>query len=597
VRKLRTAAAVALVGGLVSAIPVATTAAADTSGPYFGYATGTIIHADALQQASTRLANAEVAQASAVVGSAGFTGGTLNEMLQPVRPKAAKGDRSYGRGSSVEAGLNQTTPNDPDANQLKLPSTVSEAGAPPSTPLVTNEVLKLPANQLVYASLLRSRAQANWNNDTCILGQPISFGQSYAVDAQLVSATAANPDGTLNNPLLAVDAPNPERAVSQSTSFTYLVSNGDGTFGLGAETHETIAPITILRGTANQTTIEFLGEWVLRTYASGTAAKGATVFYGPGAVSPETPILRLLDKDGKVTKILNTQDLFGPGKLPTTVNVPGVLELTIGENPRAIGGPANSSPTQGGAGLIAAAAVDVVRVRLLDGQAVRLGDIRIGHMESSVTTPAGGIECPLPVKKDVDKNPVTRGDVFTWTISIPRDAHALDGIDCQIVNISAIDTARGGRMVNGVFVPSDDVKFTLTGASNGGSVNDATKTVTWSALGPYQPGDPPIRVTISGKIADSSGAGVIEDLVKVTANLGNCKGGASGTQLVGIAKLTNVSLTGQFTLHAPDVVVILGAQAKKLPRTGGRMPVAFAVALLMTAAVLRGLTLRTRPTP
>src|ERR1043166_9719961 len=189
-----------LLGGLLGVLAPRTPAGA-ASAPYYGYATGTVAHGDLLQLGLTgpRVVDVDEAFSGATVDSAGYTGSILNEMAQPVRPKlpsavAKASDRSYSRASGLEVGLATNVPNDPDGNQLKLPSTVSESGAPPSTPsaagqtppncFVVNEVLgsQIPANPLVYASILRSRAQANWSDTSCILGQPISYGDGHGAD-------------------------------------------------------------------------------------------------------------------------------------------------------------------------------------------------------------------------------------------------------------------------------------------------------------------------------------------------------------------------------------------------------------------------------
>ena len=79
----------------------------------------------------------------------------------------------------------------------------------------------------------------------------------------------------------------PDRAVQQSRSHTFLVPQ-EGTsspirkFGLASETRQTIAPITLFKGTPQEFTIETAGEWVLRATADGN--KGS-VFYGPGKVT------------------------------------------------------------------------------------------------------------------------------------------------------------------------------------------------------------------------------------------------------------------------------------------------------------------------
>src|SRR5438309_11994023 len=101
-----------------------------------------------------------------------------------------------------------------------------------------------------------------------------------------------------------------------------------------SEVRQTIAPVTLFAGTPNETTIELLGEWVLQTVATGMPG-GAWIHYGPGTVSPQTPIVRLIDSGGK-RALLSFQDVFGDKGF--SFEIPGVAEISIGEAPRAIGG-------------------------------------------------------------------------------------------------------------------------------------------------------------------------------------------------------------------------------------------------------------------
>ena len=82
----------------------------------------------------------------------------------------------------------------------------------------------------------------------------------------------------------------------------------------------------------------------------------------------------------------------------------------------------------------------MIRILGLDGGGgVHVAGLRVGHVEATATVPAGGIKCTFPVTKVADKDPVNAGDPFTWTISIPSNSHALDGLGCEIVSMSAID--------------------------------------------------------------------------------------------------------------------------------------------------------------
>jgi hypothetical protein len=566
---------------------LATSAQGAVTGTFSGYATGTYLHADALQVgvAGPRVADVEVGFAGGAVSSSGLAGSAIrNEMDQAVKP-AATGGKSYGGGSAAEVGLATSVPNDPNGNQVKLPTTATKASAPPSTALATNDLLKLPLNPLVYADIMRAQAQALWNDNACILGQPLDYSMGHVADVQLLSTTQKNlPDGKLDAPLLATDANPNGRAVAESRSFSYLVPNGSGGFGLVSETHQTLLPVTLLKGTANEITIEVLGEWVLRTVAGGMPGTSRIDYAPAGRVTPSTPILRILQHNASGgltdTKILDVQDIFGPGKLPVPlINVPGVLELTVGENPRAIGGAVSSAPTL--SATEAAAAVDVVRVKLLEQKdpqghpTTRVADVRLGHMEAKATVPAGGVQCTVPVTKTTDKSSVGPGETFTWTITVPSSADALAGLACDLVGIKVDDT---------VSVLDGTPKITLTGADHSGVISGNNQ-VSWANLGNYKVGGPPIVLHITGVVDAATGAGTLQDDVKVTANLGNCTGGAAGQELIGSAAINNTTIGGTATLTAPKTVGVLGIQVSNnsLPATG--VPAVQELALALLAIV------------
>jgi hypothetical protein len=105
----------------------------------------------------------------------------------------------------------------------------------------------------------------------------------------------------------------------------------------------------------------------------------------------------------------------------------------------------------------------------------------------------------------------------------------------------------------------------LAGAGTSVSATDTRK------LGNHHPGDPPILVTISGRMSPTSLGGVLTDTVDVTAALGLCTGGAGGRQLVGIAHVDarGVSMppprqttvvTGAASLVGPRANVVAGAR-------------------------------------
>lgn len=552
---------------------------------YKGYATGSVVHVDALRglPPSATLLNTEVAFSGASVASKGL-GQIVNEVDQVVSPGAAD-KRSFGRGSGLEIGVANAIPN---ADNDVILAQKAQATAPPNSGPVSNQVGPVKVNPLAYASLLRGQAEARWNEGSCVVGEPISFGQGYAADVQLVNTGADAAEG-FGAPVLATDAPSPERRISQSQSTTRLIPqvvNGQatGAFGLQTETRMTIAPITLFKNQAaglGQLTIEFLGEWVLRATADGR--NPAKVHYGPGAVSPQTPVLRIIQGTA-VTNVLTLQqvtDLVAPGGQGIVVNVPGVVDLAIGEDPRAIGNPPNaaSAPTQAADGTEASGAVDVVRVRLLDDGAalgLNVADLRIGHMEVQARVPAGGIRCELPVSKVSDKQDVNAGEQFTYTINVLNPF-----ADCELTNVRVEDN----------ITTAPGIRYTVTGTTPQASAitpaANQARQVVFNDIGPI-PAKQSKAVTITVQVLAGSGGGLFTNNARAT---GQCAtGGAEGGARI------NVPISGETTVTVPRVTAVLagallpatGVEPDVLPRTGGEGTMALlGLGLLGAAAGLR----------
>lgn len=591
---------------------------------YSGYSTGTVVHADALQGLTlalpgaapggngSQVANAEIAFSGATVASKGTdsvpafgpktpvpAGTIVNEVDQVVQPDlpatGLAGDKSYGRGSAVEVGL--LTPI-PDFDNTLMLAGKAQASAPPSTELVDKSIT-VPVNPVAYASLLRGQAQASYDPDNCVLGRPMSFGRGLAADVQLLNTGAVLPGGAFALPLLATDAPTPERAVSQSQSVTRLVPQVDidgkrigDNFGLMTETRMTIAPITLFKNSPSQLTIEFLGEWVLRAVATGIdeGGRGAYMFYGPGRTSAQnnqTPVLRVLQgTDPNVPPVVNVtlQDVLKTANLGDVINkrlaealTPLGIDVKVAENPRAINDYGSASKaTEGGNGTEASGALDVVRVRVADGSKVAdlqlpvssVLDVRIGHMEARAKVPAGGIKCALPVQKTSDKQLVNAGETFTYTIKVDNPFE-----DCELTDVRVEDT---------ISVESG-VRHSVTGTDKAADSVSDTKII-WNDIGPIPArSSKTVRITVA--VAGNSGSGLFTDNAKAT---GNCATGSAQ----GSAKIV-VPVSGEVTVVVPRAggpaeLPLSSSAPAELPKTGGdaTMPLV-GLALLAAAAAAR----------
>lgn len=543
------------------------------------FATGTVLHADLLQNGATRLVDTEVAFSGAVYDTGGLDAAALNEMDRQFAPKLPA-KWAFGRATGLEVGL-AAAPN--TENQVIL-SGKAEVSAPPNVGAVTNEIGPVDLDPLAWADLLRAEAFANTADTQCVIGTDASRGLAYAANAQLLDTASSGTGDELEAPVVALDAPDPARAVSQSRSRTVFVAQRarDGRllgsdFGIMSEVRQTIAPVTLFGGTANELTIEFLGEWVLQAVATGERG-GAYVHYGPGSVSPSTPVLRLIDAGG-VEDLLTLQEILGNDGL--VVDIPNVAEVAIGEPPRAIGGAAGSSPTQRADGTMAAAAVDVVRVRALPGAPVELTDLRVGHMEASTQVPLGGVSCSIPVTKTPSANSVDVGEEFTVTFTVTNP------YECTLRNVRLHDviTTEGAARFE---ILSTDPRASQ--ATAGSSLRSGT--ITWNDIGDMRPH---ARRSVTARIAARGGAGAILDTATANGTLADCADpgatvggvnvGAVGTGIRGVSR----------QLRVPVVQTGVGAKfSEPLPRTGAGAVGSVVAGLLVIAAAASGMALNRR---
>ncbi|MDQ4149466.1 MAG: hypothetical protein M3164_05670 [Actinomycetota bacterium] len=560
--------------------------------------TGTLLHADLLRLLNLQVLNAEVGFSGATANSRGLNERAINEMQQVYQP-ALGGKNSYGRGSGIEAGV--LTPVPTEQNTLIL-SGKAEAAAPPSTDLITRQIGPINLPPVASVSLLKGQAQARWDPNICVLDKDMSFGLGQVADLRLLGGPADVVQGLLQA-LLATSASNPERGVGQSLSRTRLVPqiNAAGqvlgpNVGVMSETRQTVAPITLFKGVPGaELTIELLGEWVLRAVATGVPG-GAFVHYGPGTRNLETPIVRItrttvappagsgltdtvagLPLGVGETLSLTLQQVLGPQGLVLD-NVLGLVDVAIGEDPRAIGGGANTAPEQAADGTRASGAVDVVRVRLLPqgnnilsgllgnllGQQglnlnLQLADVRLGHMEVAAQVPAGGISCPgVNVTKVSDKNEINVGESFVYTIG------ATNPYECEL---------RDTRVTDGIAVPAS-LKYRITGTNPAASISPAQDVVTFEGVGNIPPLGRMRDVTINIQTTDGAGRFIDKAVVDTFCPLDNPQTGGK----------VNVPLRGEVTINVPNVI---GKKAPPLPVTGGPSDawfIAWATALAVISA-------------
>jgi hypothetical protein len=536
-----------VLGGLLASS--ASPAAAQLSAaPFTGYGAGDVIAVNALAiPGGAQVAGVRAAASGGNVNSgSGGLQARVNEFGQNVGP--AKADKNaYGRGAAVEAGLLTQTPQTVDINQI-IVSGLAQAYSPPPSDLVTAE-LDIDLNPTIFARTGRGEAQSLFDPVYCPIGRPITYGRGFAEQLQLLG-TGTQPDDSLTAPLLGTSTTvGTNRATTQSRTVTYVASNGDGTFGLVSETRQTLAPIELnilggLAPTLGNLLIEVAGEFGLRTVATGKPGGSSVTHLG----NPVLTISTVLPGGTPVPVLgpISLDSIIGSGGIGIGAPLNAILTLSLGGRPRGLNQAFGTTPQLASDGTSAAGAIDLLRLAV-----PAIGtDVGLFHMEGQVTAPAGGIKCQIPVSKSASVDPVTVGQDFEYVIKIPTDTEMFNKLfNCDLVDIRVVDT---------VTTESGNPRITLLGASAGGVISG--NTVTWANLGRYQRGSPPITLTITARIPSSSGAGVLRNTVNVSANLGNCQGGANGediiqgnTQITGIAKLDGSAITGAVTLVAPNV--------------------------------------------
>lgn len=542
-------ALVAAVSGVAGSPATAQTPSEQT---FSAFGTGTVLGLNALGIGGTIVANVQSARSAGAVHSQGLNAPGVDELGQNINP-ARLGKNAYGRGAGVEVGLLTGAIQGVDVNQLILEQ-LAEADAPPPSSDVGEIALDL--TPILRTSTAHGDAQAIYDINTCVVGRPITHGRGFVENLQVVTS------GTDPNAAL-IASNNVTDNTNESRTATYLIPNGDGTFGLVAETRLHVAPISVgvVSGALPVTvSIEVLGPLVMRTIATGKPG-GARIEY------PGTPTLRVRLNNLDIVN-LSLQSLLGQGGLNLPLGPVGTV--TAGTPPHPIGGATTAPAVVDPNGTFAAGAVDAIRISLLQGLGLNVADLRVGHMEGGVQVPAGGIRCNVPIAKIGTPDPVRVGQDFTITIRIPSDAALFEQLyGCDLIGIRVVDVHE-----------SDGPTFTLTGASNGGVISADGTTVTWENIGNYTIGDPPIELTITGNIPGNSRAGTLRDTATVTATLGNCRGDVEdGTDITG-SVVGGGQVTGTFTLIGPEV-----SRAGALAATGGDQRVLLLGGVLLLGAL------------
>ena len=631
----------ALVGGLLIAGAVASPALG-VAGPapktgFSAYINGTTVHAHAVQ-APPKVADADVAFSSVAFGGGGIKTAVVNEMNELVAPATAK--QVHARGGGVELGIGEEVPQ-VDGRPLELPVAIAEAAtakAPFADGPNTTTIVPLDGalNPLVNAQALQGIAAALWNPNYLfpMLGNPIGYGYGTAADVEALNLGGVDEAGDFTAPLLDTEAPGPERNVSSSQSYTYLVNNGDGTCGIATESHISIAPIQISlppNPDAPQTglLIEVAGDWVMKAVATGKPTGNKLTYTPDPNQDPASFVLRVLDLSApageQVLGQLALQDILGDTGLADQLDpLDPLLDIAVGADPRAISDA--QIPDDTSAPIVTptrvAAAADVVRLKLAAGLAdgFEAADLRVGHFETDIRVPNGGVNCEIPIAKTSSVPVANTGQTFTFTVKIPATAASVIPFPCDLTNVKVTDVLSVEDAPNPAKPPKMNLISGTGPKGQVGKVSADKQSITFDNLGSWTPGGNPIVVTIKAIVDAASGNGLVKDEATATATAGNCKAsnsvlgsiigringavtgnvggvtgdffGPNGTGLTGnIRGGGPVKLEGTGRLQGPRVAPIKVLPATELPTTGVGVQLPLALGLLglavMAAAVRR----------
>lgn len=201
---------------------------------FSGYASGSELHLSGLDENNTTVANVDQGFSGASTASTGLTKPIVSETTSVVQPAQSSATKAYGTGAGLEIGAGTDDLSTTDQHQIKVAGRAEQV-APPNGPAQTAQIAE-SADPVADASLLKGEGAAVYDNQVCPLGQPISYGVGDAVGAHfLVTGTT---------PTLSTTGPSAQPALAQSTSETFLSSNGDGSFGLTTLASDVVAPLS-----------------------------------------------------------------------------------------------------------------------------------------------------------------------------------------------------------------------------------------------------------------------------------------------------------------------------------------------------------------
>ena len=246
-------------GASASATPVG--AVPFSQAVFNGFATGDELHlgiggalSSVVGATGVPLLSLDQALSSASTSTAGLTStlatepwcaGCAGTVIQPAQAASVK---AFNLGSGLNLDLGQIGSNVTGLlSQVKsiVPLLQSISIAPPDLPAAIGQLLDIPLDPILHATVLPSEAQAAWPGTSCPTGN-LSYGLGRLASASVLSGLPAiTTAGVSTQPLLSTAGTDGLQGVAQTKSLTDLVSNGDGSYGIQTQAQDIIAPISL----------------------------------------------------------------------------------------------------------------------------------------------------------------------------------------------------------------------------------------------------------------------------------------------------------------------------------------------------------------
>ncbi|MEY2571469.1 MAG: hypothetical protein QOE63_1819, partial [Acidimicrobiaceae bacterium] len=424
-------------------------------------------------------------------------------------------------------------------------SSIAQVAPPDNGAPATKNLLAIPANPVVTASVSDASALAHWAGDgKCVAAdEPLAEGINRTAQADVLPGLPAPISGSL----LSVNAAQQGASFVQST--------------LSLPSIAPIAGKTDPRAVESDQTTHTAGLSVLGVSIDVGAVDPvltavATGYPGGAAVHYTAPIVKI--NGNQVIGQTDVSALIAaaqPLLAPLLTGLAPLLKITLDVPTEA---QVEASGTVAGDGTSAAVDTHIVRLTATLAPGVLdllVADVALGPMHAEAFAPAGGIDCggpnnPITVTKNANKTTVQPGETFIYTITMANTS-----ADCTLTNVHLTDTLTG---------PDGS---TITATDPQASSSTWPK-VTWSSLPNIPPGGH-IDLHITVQVPNSATAGATYSDTAVGS--GTCNATDYDTP---------------FTLSGiPTVVIGL------LPRTGGdsTLPLLGGMMLLLGAVAMRRL--------